>query len=170
MNCYRHPNAETFLRCGKCDRPICPDCTRIGPVGARCPDCAAIRSSPLFQVSGDRLALGAFAGLVAATVVGYLLCLLSGMGFFLLWGGLLGGYAIGEAVLRALNRKRGAKVEIVAGVSAALGLVLAWLLWYQLQGGAALDLPLVEALRARPYYLFTVAITIFSAISRVRFF
>ena len=38
--CYRHPNRETGVRCSNCERPICPDCMTVTPVGMRCPECA----------------------------------------------------------------------------------------------------------------------------------
>ena len=37
--CYRHPDRETYIRCTRCDRPICPDCMIAGPVGFQCPEC-----------------------------------------------------------------------------------------------------------------------------------
>ena len=39
--CYRHTDRETWIRCGHCDRPICPDCMVAAPVGFHCPDCVA---------------------------------------------------------------------------------------------------------------------------------
>lgn len=36
--CYRHPNRETYVRCQRCDRPICPDCQIPAAVGVQCPD------------------------------------------------------------------------------------------------------------------------------------
>ena len=38
--CYRHPDRETWIRCQRCDRPICPDCMRDAAVGFHCPQCA----------------------------------------------------------------------------------------------------------------------------------
>jgi len=37
--CYRHPDRETWIRCQRCDRPICPDCMNSASVGFQCPSC-----------------------------------------------------------------------------------------------------------------------------------
>lgn len=39
--CYRHAGRETYVRCQRCDRPICPDCMRDAAVGFQCPSCIA---------------------------------------------------------------------------------------------------------------------------------
>lgn len=38
-SCYRHPDRETTLRCGRCNKAICVKCARHTAVGYRCPDC-----------------------------------------------------------------------------------------------------------------------------------
>ena len=37
--CYRHPERETYIRCSRCERPICPDCMVDASVGFQCPEC-----------------------------------------------------------------------------------------------------------------------------------
>ncbi|MFE7750851.1 rhomboid family intramembrane serine protease [Streptomyces sp. NPDC057428] len=37
--CYRHPSFETYVRCTRCDRYICPDCMREAAVGHHCVEC-----------------------------------------------------------------------------------------------------------------------------------
>jgi membrane associated rhomboid family serine protease len=37
--CYRHPGRETYIRCARCERYICPDCMTAAPVGFQCPEC-----------------------------------------------------------------------------------------------------------------------------------
>jgi membrane associated rhomboid family serine protease len=39
--CYRHPGRESYIRCQRCDRTICPDCMRDAAVGFQCPSCVA---------------------------------------------------------------------------------------------------------------------------------
>ena len=37
--CYRHPKAESHVRCTRCDRYICPGCMREAAVGHQCVEC-----------------------------------------------------------------------------------------------------------------------------------
>ncbi|MDH2425674.1 rhomboid family intramembrane serine protease [Sphaerisporangium sp. TRM90804] len=37
--CYRHPDRETYVRCQRCERSICPDCMRSASVGHQCDEC-----------------------------------------------------------------------------------------------------------------------------------
>jgi membrane associated rhomboid family serine protease len=60
--CYRHPERETYIRCTRCERPICPDCMNAAPVGFQCPEClregrASVRQ-PRTPLGGEIVARG----------------------------------------------------------------------------------------------------------------
>ncbi|GAB2678149.1 rhomboid family intramembrane serine protease [Thalassiella azotivora] len=46
--CPRHPGRESYVRCQRCERPVCPECQRQAAVGVQCVDCVrdAARSAP----------------------------------------------------------------------------------------------------------------------------
>ncbi|HRW18651.1 MAG TPA: rhomboid family intramembrane serine protease [Dermatophilaceae bacterium] len=37
--CPRHTDRESYVRCQRCQRPVCPECQRQAPVGVQCVDC-----------------------------------------------------------------------------------------------------------------------------------
>lgn len=39
--CYRHPDRSTFLKCSRCEKPICGFCSHDSPVGQRCHQCVS---------------------------------------------------------------------------------------------------------------------------------
>ncbi|MEV0194941.1 rhomboid family intramembrane serine protease [Nonomuraea sp. NPDC050691] len=61
--CYRHPERETWVRCQRCERPICPDCMRDAAVGFQCPECVAEGNK------GIRQARSTFGGAVVRTPI-----------------------------------------------------------------------------------------------------
>lgn len=124
--CARHPQVETYLRCGRCDTPICPRCLVQTPVGARCPDCANVRRLPTFDVSPAYFARGMAAAVLSGLLVGGIWAYVAGgLGFGILFSFFVGmalGWAISESVSLATNRKRGLGLQICA----VLGVLLAF--------------------------------------------
>jgi len=117
MKCARHPDIETNLRCGKCGQPICPKCVVQTPVGARCPDCAAMKRLPVYRVPTSYYARAVGAGFATGAALGAVWPFIPLGGFLLLIIGAGIGYAIGEVISLAVNRKRGPWLQVIATLS-----------------------------------------------------
>lgn len=117
MRCPTHPQTETYLSCGRCGKPICPQCLVHTPVGARCKKCANVRPNPVYHVSTTYLlrAIGAAVGLAVGG--GIVWAVLRGIPFVSFFVAIGVGIAIGEGISRVTNRKRGRGLQIIAGVS-----------------------------------------------------
>ena len=137
MKCAYHPDVETSLTCGKCGKPICPREMVQTPVGLRCPDCANLQKLPTYRVTSVYYLRAAGAGLGMALVCGAAWGLLATVIPFFLLNILLGaaaGFAIGEVMGLAVNRKRGAGLAVMGGmavvISYVVGLVVPWGMYF----------------------------------------
>lgn len=183
LRCATHPDVETYLRCGRCGRPICPRCLVQTPVGARCRDCARPQRLPTFELGAQGyfklvpVTVGAV--LLSAIAWALLLPLAGRFGFFGILLGLGVGYVVGEAVALAFNRKRATVLAVVAGLSVVLGFLMSagFRLWLvQLQAGRGVDLlaplgaivPTLLGLLLNPLALISVVLAAILAVSRVR--
>ena len=114
--CHWHPDRETGLRCGNCGKPMCVECMRQHPVGIRCKECAREARLPTYRVSRSYVARGIAAavglGLAGGVALGLVRLLFGGFFFFVIMIGL--GYALGEGVGRAVNRRRGRAYQYMA--------------------------------------------------------
>jgi len=161
MKCAAHPGVETNLRCGKCGKPICPRCMVQTLVGARCPECARLYKLPTYRVStvyylravgtalGMALVSGVLWGLANTVIPFFFLNLLIGAGV---------GYAIGEVVGRAVNRKRGKGLAAVAGAGVIISYLVSILLFFGLPAGILHIL----------FDLISVALGVYFAVTRLR--
>lgn len=137
--CARHSKRETNIRCGRCDTPICPDCLVHAPVGMRCPDCAKVNKVPTYDVPFTYVLRAITAGVIAAFALSIAYTVAARYAINL---GLLGipilnillpylnmamivaiGFATGEAVSLAVNRKRGTTLKVVSGCSLLIGAI-----------------------------------------------
>jgi hypothetical protein len=121
MECYRHKRVETNVRCGKCDKPICPKCMISGPAGMRCPDCASLRSTALYQIHPARLVLATVVALIVGTLGAFAVSMVN---FFVIFVGPIYGGIVAEAVLRCSGRKRGPILEVIGVGSIVVGYLL----------------------------------------------
>lgn len=133
LYCARHTKRETSIRCGRCEDPICPDCLVHSPVGMRCPDCARVNRVPTYDVTTPYLIKGIAAGGATALVLGATFFFIAPLLFNLVFIDIpilniilpylyiviiaSIGFAIGEAVSLATNRKRGTTLKLVSAAS-----------------------------------------------------
>ena len=123
MKCATHPGVETNLRCSKCGKLICPKCMVQTPVGARCPDCARLYKLPTYSVSTQYYLRAVGAGLGMAIICGIVWGLIEWLTPIFSFNLLLApgaGYAIGEVASLSVNRKRGTRLAIVAGIAVVI--------------------------------------------------
>ena len=161
MRCATHPEVETNLRCGKCDKPICPKCLVQTPVGARCQDCARLSKLPTYSLSTQYYLRAIGAGLGMAVVCGIVWGIIERVVPLFSFNLLLApaaGYAIGEVVGLSVNRKRGMRLAIVAGIAVAISYFITFLFL----AGPPTGLFNIS------YHLVALALGIFVAVTRVR--
>lgn len=159
MKCALHPEVETLLTCGKCGQPICPRCLVQTPVGARCPQCAALKRLPIFEVKAKHYLAASVVGLGVAgafALVWWAIwqVALGNLGYLALLLLVLMGYVIGELISLSVNRRRSPWLAVIAGSSTLIGFGLA------LGFRAVLGLSL--------YGLIALAVAVYLAIFRLR--
>jgi hypothetical protein len=133
LYCYRHPDRETYVSCGRCERPICSTCSMLGPVGLRCRECGTPPRSPLTMFTPAELGAGAAAALGAGSIAG-LVGIQVGFLLSICIGPIIGGL-IAEAVLRATGYKRGPVMYVLVGGGIVGGVLVAGLIQYALFAG-----------------------------------
>ena len=118
LYCYRHPDRETWVRCGRCDQPICTKCAMQGPVGLRCKTCGKPSRDALASLKPNQIAIGLAVTAGLGAVVGYFG---AQFGFFMIVLGFFAGSIIAEALDRTIGIKRGARILALAIAGIALG-------------------------------------------------
>ncbi|MGH2836769.1 MAG: hypothetical protein ACRDJY_00295 [Thermoleophilaceae bacterium] len=171
LYCYRHPKSETYVRCGRCDQPICPKCAVQGPVGFRCRQCGLVKNASIRDFSPRQLALGIGVTFGGGALLGYL----GGqIGFFSIFISFFAGSFIAEGAVRFMGLKRGPVMRAIVYGGLLAGFVL----------GAALqvttfmnaipveaELPVEYWLQSiLPYIAIGAGAAIAGAYSRVRWF
>ncbi|WP_214108120.1 rhomboid family intramembrane serine protease [Acrocarpospora catenulata] len=112
--CYRHPDRETYVRCQRCDRPICPDCMREAAVGFQCVECVREGNRDVRQA---KAVFGG--GAVTVPRVTWTLLVINVLAYF-------AEFALGNSFVNQFNTSPG---HVAQGE------------WYRLITGAFLHLP-----------------------------
>ncbi|GEM_PF-125036 len=176
--CATHPEVETALRCGRCDKPICPRCIVQTPVGGRCKECANMKRLPIFEVSAQNYAKAVVLAFLASLVLGFIWASLPFRGYFSFIVSAGVGYALGELVSYAASRKSSVGLKIIAGASVVLCYlssvttpILATLVSLNVFKTAAflnLFISGVVGLLSNPFAWLIVGIGVFVAVTRLR--
>jgi hypothetical protein len=119
--CYNHPDRETYLRCNRCERPICTSCAILTETGYRCKECVRGQQKafdtaqwydyPLAFIVGGGLA---YLGSMLATV----------LGFFTIFLAPVIGVAIAESIRWSVRRRRSRLLFRVATIGIVVGALL----------------------------------------------
>ena len=155
LRCKCRRQAITTLRCARCSVLICPDCSIITPAGMICKVCS--RPSPiLHEVSPGSYVKTWLVTLPSAFVIGWFYwTVCAPFGFFSWILAYFYGVAVAEVAKHVSDRRRGVKMEILAGVAAGIGLL----------STAALT----DALFMRPSAPILIIIGTVAAVIRLRF-
>ena len=120
LTCYWHPEIETGLSCSRCGKKICAQCLVQAPVGIRCRDCGKAQPMPTYDVrpANYTLGIGVALGLMilGAPLWVVLDRLLQVFGAYGSVSGMLAvvfGYAVGQLISLAVNRKRSSKLALI---------------------------------------------------------
>jgi hypothetical protein len=125
VQCARHPDVETALRCSRCETPICPKCLIQTPVGARCKDCARIGKNPIYTLTTGAALKAAAASVIGGVVMGLiwgLVLMPFTFGFLSIFVGAGLGWVFTRLLEWVTRRKRG---PYVIGF-AITGIGIAW--------------------------------------------
>lgn len=125
LRCYRHPEHETWVRCGRCDQPICTKCAMQGPVGFRCRQCGRPARDPLTSLRPTQLAIVLGVATAGGLITGLVAPRIGIFGLLLAW---FAGGLIADAVIRFIGFKRGPRMAaMLFGGIVVGGLAAVWL-------------------------------------------
>lgn len=109
LRCYRHPDRETWVRCGRCNQPICTQCAMQGPVGFRCRQCGRPARDPLTSMRPAQLATALGIAVLGGIVIGLVSGRLGIIGLLIAW---FAGGLIADSAIRFVGYKRGPRMLV----------------------------------------------------------
>jgi len=132
--CVNHPQTETLLRCNKCGKPVCLKCVERTPVGYRCKECLNVQRAGYYTATPLDYVITLLVGASASGIAGALAMVIGGLWLIMIFYAPAAGSIIAELVRRAIQKRRGRYIALVAcavfllGGLAGAGAVL-WVTW-----------------------------------------
>jgi len=116
--CYNHPDRETYLRCNRCNRPICTACAVQTPTGYRCKECVRGQQK-IFETAQS---VDPIIGFVIAAVLAFIGSYSARiMGFFTIFLAPIIGLGITAVIRYAVKKRRSRLLFQLSAAGAALG-------------------------------------------------
>ncbi len=175
LHCYRHLDRETYVRCGRCDQPICTRCAMQGPVGMRCRSCGKPTRDALTSLRPAQVAIALGVSLGGGLMIGFLG---NQLGWFMIIVGFFGGGFIADAVDRSIGIKRSSWMSLIVLGGILLGGVLgsgigAFLYWREMvafseAAGEEFPVPFDLVLSTAAFSLVAVGAALVAAYGRMR--
>ncbi len=119
--CVNHPQAETYLRCNKCGRPVCMKCVQRTPVGYRCNECLGMQRAGYYTATSLDYGLAVIIGVILGALAGLVMSLIGGFWIVAIFAGPIAGGIISEAIRRAIGKRRGRYIALAACGAVAVG-------------------------------------------------
>lgn len=116
--CTTHKNVETLRICGRCERPFCPDCLVVTPVGGRCRECARGPKIARLKIDLWRWPPIALTAALGGILGGLAFDYASFFSLFIAW---FAGQWIAGAVLPISGRRPGWPLAVVTVVFLVVG-------------------------------------------------
>lgn len=121
LYCYNHPKRQTYLRCNRCERPICSSCAVLTPTGYRCKECVRGQQKVFDTARWWDYPVTAIVAFVLALIGSYFV---SFVGFFIILVAPMIGIGIAESVRFVVRKRRSRLLPVVATVATVLGAIL----------------------------------------------
>lgn len=119
--CAVHAEREASLQCIRCNRFMCTQCAKHTPVGYVCQQCYRQQDNTFFRgTNTDNIVIFAVVGVLTG-IGGYIVSATSIPFFFFLLFGLPIGATIGQAALRATQRRKTRNAHWVGAGAAIIG-------------------------------------------------
>jgi hypothetical protein len=129
-HCYWHPDVETGLSCSRCGKHICAQCMVQAPVGIRCKECGKAVRMPTYDVRptyyARAIAVAAVIAIGGGILWAILIRLLGPIPFVPSLIAIGVGYAAGELISLAVNRKRSIGLAWLAAGSVVVAFLISW--------------------------------------------
>jgi hypothetical protein len=124
LYCANHPNKVTYLRCNRCEKPICSKCAIQTPTGYRCRECVRGQQKTFETAHWYDLPLAFF----VSTLISFVGSLIAGyMGFLVIFIAPIVGTIIAEAARVVTGRRRSQRLFLLVAGGTLLG-ALPWLI------------------------------------------